>query len=105
MAKSNGPTWFKMHSRYRDVIMALPDAAVSNGLKLAMNYFVDGILPDDNIDNYTKIVFDMLCFSIADAKKEYQAKVEGGKRGASIKYHKKQDDDNYIEVSDDGLPW
>lgn len=81
------PLWFKMHLENSPMWHALSDEAVGRALKLALDYFETGELPE--VDNpLVGIGFDTLKKSCDTAFKEYNESVEAGRLGARLKAEK-----------------
>ena len=83
--KYKRPQWFKMQISNRALIDAVDDAAAGRGLKLALDYFETGSLPDD-AEPLTLAVFNALRSSADEAIADYQYSVEAGAAGAAARW-------------------
>ena len=81
------PLWFKVHLANSPMWHSLSDEAVGRALKLALDYFETGELPE--VDNpLVDIAFETLKKSCDTAFREYNESVEAGRPGARLKAEK-----------------
>lgn len=85
MAREKRASWWKMFANRREIIDAIPDEDVGSGLKAAFAYFDDEEVEESELTQCAKIVFRAFRPYIDEAKKDYAASVENGKRGAAIR--------------------
>lgn len=86
MAKTKGPTWWKMFSYQRAAIESVSAEDAGNGLIAAFRYF-DGELIEK--EDLTPGAFTVLCVIrpyIDEARQDYEKSVEYGKAGANAKW-------------------
>ena len=77
-------SWFKVHLAQRGVIKSISSEAVGDALKAALDNFADGEEPQ-NLSPLACIVYNVFLESIAEARADYAAAVEGGRKSAQMR--------------------
>lgn len=77
------PPWYKLWMRDKPLIDALPDAAVGQALKAAMQYADTGEYPD--LEPTAMALFAMLRSHVDEACDQYQRDTENGRKGGRPK--------------------
>ena len=90
--KAGRAPWFKWHHAWRDVLLALDKEDLADVVIMAIDYFSNNEnIPIEKLgieDKTMRFVFRMIKQSIDDAYKEYEDRVEDGRRGAEIRKSK-----------------
>lgn len=78
--------WFKMWTRDKLIIDALPSESVGNALKAVFHYADTGEILD--LDPAGLALFAVLRSHVDDAQEEYTKAVESGKSGSLKRWHR-----------------
>ncbi len=87
MAKEARATWWKMFYHQRAAIESVSDADAGRGLKAAFRYFDGEDIPDD-LPGAAFTVFCVMRPYMDEAQKDYNDRVEDGKRGGEKRWRK-----------------
>ena len=79
------PQWFKLQIAIRPLIDAVDSEAVGDALKLALEYFETGSLPEYE-EPLTMAVFNALKKSADEAIEDYEESVANGIAGAAARW-------------------
>ena len=90
-----GPTWFKFYGSNSIVIDSVSDEIVGRAVKLATRWFNTGEEPSE-LDDATKIVFNLLKNAGTEAYFDYISKVEAGKISAQKRWNKDKDKNKIV---------
>lgn len=91
------PSWFRMPSTMNPVINALDDADVGRGLKLALNYFVNGEYPGEDETPMTLVLFSMLKIEADNSLAAYKYAVEKA-------LQEQQESNDYESINESTFP-
>ena len=83
--KTGRPAWFKLFGHYSSLINAASDKAVGQALKASLAYLNGEPVPSLS-DPLALAVLAVLKESVDESISDYQRRVEGGKKGASIRW-------------------
>lgn len=89
MAREKRASWWKMFAHQRAVIESAPSVDVGDGLKAAFAYFDGEDIGNAKLSQSAFMVFCAIRPYLDEAKEDYEASVENGKRGAAIKNGRK----------------
>jgi hypothetical protein len=102
MARNRKPTWFKVNIANKGALESIDDANVGKALKAALRYFEsegqDTAAETEIKDPTAKIAFGIFKQGADESIKDYQARVEDGKKGAAAK--KEQQDAMAAKVAE-----